>query len=523
MIESEPEPAWLAELETRRLAQLRMGGEEAIARQHDMGKQTARERLDDLLDRRSFVELGRLTGKGEYDERGRLTGFQPANAIVGTGRIGRQKVCVSADDYTIRAGSSEATNAEKWIYAERMALAYRMPLVRLVDSAGGSVRLLQTMQATKIPEYTNWPSMELLQTVPVVGVAMGACAGLGALKVLSSHFSIMVRDTSQVFAAGPPVVKQAYGIEIEKNELGGYQVHRKNGLVQNEAVDEKDALDQVRRFLSYLPGNIYRVPPVTDSEDDPGRVEDWLKNAIPENSRKTYKPRKILEAVFDQSSLFEIGRYYGGSVITCLARLNGYPVGVIANNPAVGGGAMNSAAALKMERFTGLCSRFHLPVVNFVDQPGNATGPDAELEGTLMGAVRVGEALADCRSPWVSIILRRCFGLAGALHGPKENGALNHRFAWPTARWGSIPIEGGVMAAHKAEISEADDPERKRLEIEEFYHNLASPYRTAERFGILDVIDPRETRGLLCDWIEDVWEVIETDTRVCSLHSGRRG
>jgi len=505
------EPTWLEELEKRRETQLAMGGAQAIARQHKMGKQTARERLDFLLDEGSFLELGRMTGKGSYDEQGCLTEFQPANAIIGSGRISGHKVCVSADDYTIRAGSSEATNADKWIYAERKALAYRMPLIRLVDSAGGSVKLLRQMQATKIPEYPQWPSIELLDIVPVVGVAMGACAGLGALKVLSSHFSVMVRDTSQVFAAGPPVVKQAYGIDIHKNDLGGYKVHRKNGLIHNEAKDEADALSQVKAFLSYLPRNIYRLPPVSESQDSPSRVEDWLKEAIPENSRKIYKPRKILEAVFDLGSLFEIGKFYGGSVVCVLARLNGHPVGVIANDPKVGGGAMNNAAALKMERFIKLCDQFHLPVVNFVDQPGNATGPEAELNGTLMGAIRVADALARCRSPWVSILIRRCFGLAGSLHGPKENGALNHRFAWPTARWGSIPVEGGVMAAYKQEILEAEDPAAKQKEIEAIYHNLGSPFRTAERFGVLDVIDPRETRGLLCDWVEDAREVAETD------------
>ena len=505
------EPSWLLELESRRAAQLNLGGADAIAKQHSMGKLTARERVGHLLDNDSFRELGRMTGSGQYDDLGQYKGMEPANAIMGTGRINGSKVSVSADDYTIRAGSSEATNSDKWIYAERMALAYRMPLIRLVDSAGGSVKLLLKMQATKIPEYPNWPSAELLNTVPVVGVAMGACAGLGAVKVLSSHFSVMVRDTSQVFAAGPPVVRQAYGIEIDKNDLGGYRVHRRSGLVQNEAADEIEALDQARRFLSYLPRNIYRLPTVTESEDCPNRIEDWLKNAIPEDRRKIYKPRKIIEAIFDLGSVFEIGKHYGGAIITSLARLNGHPVAVIANDPKVGGGAMNNTSALKMERFIKLCSQFHLPVVNFVDQPGNATGPDAELSGTLMGAIRVGEALERCRAPWVSILIRRCFGMAGALHGPKENGSLNHRFAWPTARWGSIPIEGGVMAAHKQEINDAEDPIAKREAMEQYYHNMASPFRTAERFGVLDVIDPRETRSVLCDWVEDAREVVETD------------
>jgi acetyl-CoA carboxylase carboxyltransferase component len=169
---------------------------------------------------------------------------------------------------------------------------------------------------------------------------------------------------------------------------------------------------------------------------------------------------------------------------------------------------MTTQAAYKMERHVNLCSLFGLPIVNFVDQPGNQTGVEAEIGGTLLGATRVGQALNECKSPWMSILIRRCFGMAGALHAPKYGEALNLRYAWPSARWGSIPIEGGVMAAHKSEIDAAPDPLAKRAELEAFYLNMTSPFRTAEKFGILDIIDPRETRGILCDWIEDAWDLV---------------
>ena len=181
---------------------------------------------------------------------------------------------------------------------------------------------------------------------------------------------------------------------------------------------------------------------------------------------------------------------------------------------------MTLQAAYKMERHTKLCSLFGLPVVNFVDQPGNATGLEAELAGTLLGATRVGEALAECRSPWVSILMRRCFGMAGALHGPKGGDRLNHRFAWPSARWGSIPIEGGVMAAHKAEIEAAPDPAAKRTELEAHYVAMTSPFRTAEKFGVLDIIDPRETRRALCDWVDDAWYVVRGDLPLRAAAAG---
>lgn len=516
----EPAGAWedeLRELALRRQQALAMGGSDALAKLHAKGHLDARQRLDLLLDKGSFQEMGCLTGKGHYDAEGQFTRLDPSNSIIGTGRMDGRKVALSADDFSIRAGSSEASVADKWIYIERLAHQLRMPLVRLVDSAGGSVKLLMQLGGTKIPGYSSWPANEILKTVPVVGVALGSCAGLGAIKVLSSHFSVMVRGQAQVMAAGPHVVRQAYAQEVDKNDLGGHTVHRKSALVHNEADDEADALAQVRRFLSYLPRSVYHLAPVTTPQDDPWRADDWLKDAIPRDRRKIYDPRKILSAVMDADSVFEIGRYQGGSVITALARLNGIPVGVIANDPKVQGGAMTLQAAYKMERHAKLCSLFGLPVVNFVDQPGNQTGLEAEEDGTLLGALRVGDALHECKSPWVSILIRRCFGMAGALHGPKYGEALNLRYAWPSARWGSIPIEGGVMAAHKAEIDAALDPAAKRAELEAFYLNMTSPFRTAEKFGVLDIIDPRETRSILCDWVEDAWEVV----KVNHIHAGR--
>jgi len=504
----------LADLAERRRLAEKMGGEEAIAKQHERGKLTARERIDTLLDGGTFREIGALTGKVTYDDEGRMTDFLPSNAIIGTGLVNGRKVCISADDFTIRAGSSESTNSDKWVYAERMAFEFKMPLVRMVDTAGGSVKILDKTKSTKIPGYPTWPVVPLLSTAPVVGIAMGACAGLGAVKVLASHFSVMVNTTSQVFAAGPPVVKQAFGVDVDKEDLGGYRVHsRKTGVVDNEATDERDALTQARRFLSYLPRNVWEAPPVVDSSDSPDRVEDWLKDVIPRDRRKVYDPRKIVAAVCDRDSIFEIGRYHGGSVITCLARLKGIPVGVMASDPRVSAGAMTPIAANKVERFVELCETFHLPIVNFVDQPGNMTGLEAELGGTLLGALRVLKAIERSRTPWVSIIVRRAFGLAGGMHGRKhghDGRSINHRFAWPSARWGSIPIEGGVAAAYRRDIEAAEDPAARRAELEEHYTRLASPLRTAEQFGVLDIIDPRETRAVLCDWVDDAWAVVKT-------------
>ena len=283
--------------------------------------------------------------------------------------------------------------------------------------------------------------------------------------------------------------------------------------MHNEATDEADALRQVRQFLSYLPRSAHRLPDRATPTDDPQRADDWLKDAIPHDRRKIYDPRRILNALFDRDSVFEIGRYQGGSVITALARLDGWPVGVLCSDPKVAGGAMTTAAAWKTERHAKLCDTFGLPMVNLVDQPGNATGPEAELAGTLLGAVRVVTTIEKVRIPWMSIIMRRAFGMAGGMHAPKTFPALNYRFAWPSARWGSIPIEGGVEAAHKTEIEASADPEATRAALQARYQRLGSPFRTAEQFGILDIIDPRETRSLLCDWAGDAREVLDNERR----------
>ncbi len=502
--------SWEREVEEiarrRRLAE-RMGGEENVARHHRAGKLTARERVDRLLDAGSFREIGTLTGHAVYDEQGELKDFTPANVVIGQGRIEGRRVVVSAEDFTVRGGSSEATNSDKWIWAERLALEMRQPLIRLVDTAGGSVKLLEKMGATKLPGYSTWPFTELLGFVPVVGVALGSVAGLGAFRVVCAHFSVMVKGTSQVFAAGPPLVEPATGERVGKEELGGYLVHtRGSGVVDNEADSEEDAFAQTRRFLSFLPSNVFESPPRVETDDDPGRTEEELLSIIPRNRRKTYDPRRLLELVFDKDSLFEMGRYQGRSVVAVFGRLNGYPVGVTINDTRHFGGGMTASAAEKMIRFVDLCDSFHLPIVSFTDQPGVVVGVPAEKAGTIRLAVRALQAIDQSRTPWAAIIIRRAYGVAGASYGRQRD--LNIRYAWPSARWGSLPIEGGVLAAHKREIEDSADPEARRRELEEYYDRLQSPFRTAERFGVLDIIDPRETRPLLCDWVEQAYAVL---------------
>lgn len=510
------EPVWapeLAELATRRRYAERMGGEENVARQHDSGRMTARERITDLLDAGSFREIGGLTGNAHYADDGELLDVQPKNIVVGKGRVGARPVAVSADDFTVRGGSSEATSPEKWQFIERWAVESHSPLVRLVDAAGGSIKLLEKAQSTKIPGYPQWPVNDLLATVPVAAAAMGPCAGFGGVRVIMSHFSVMVAGSSQVFAGGPHVVTPGVGQTIDKEDLGGAAIHaRGSGVVDNEAASESDALAQIRVFLSYLPSSVFELPPCADPTDSPNRREEMLASIIPRDRRKPYAVRHIIEAVLDQKSVFEIGRYQGRSTVAVLGRLNGRPVGLTANDPMHLGGAMTAEASEKITRFVDMCDTFHIPVINLMDQPGVYVGRQAEERGTIRKALRARMAIGQVSVPWCTFFLRRAFGVGGGAYGPQHHAYV--RYAWPSAQWGSIPVEGGVEAAYRKDIAAADDPDQRRAELIDRYHRLESPFRTAERFGIEEIVDPRDTRPLLCEWIEEAYRVLPTQLGV---------
>ena len=229
------------------------------------------------------------------------------------------------------------------------------------------------------------------------------------------------------------------------------------------------------------------------------RRDDELISIIPRDRRRAYDVRRILNLVFDRDSFFEIGHYYGRPVVAGLARLDGYPVGVIANDPRQGGGAPNAPACDKMIRLVDLCDTFHIPVVNFVDNPGFLIGSAAERAGTVRAGARALVAVYQATMPWISILIRRCYGVAGAGHGNAQ--ALNLRYAWPSGDWGSLPIEGGVQAAYKRDIEASPDPDARRREIETSLNRFRSPLRTAEAFGVEEIIDPRDTRPLLCEWV----------------------
>ena len=502
----------IEEIERRVEMAKQMGGAANVERQHSSGKLTIRERIEQLVDSDSFHEIGALAGKATYED-GRMISFVPSNYVMGTGRIDGRRVVVGGDDFTVRGGAADAAVGNKAGYAEKLARELRLPIIRLVDGTGGggSVKMLETMGRTYVPANPSWDIVvALMNEVPVVGACMGSVAGLGAVRVVTSHFSLMVKGTSQLFVAGPPVVERGVGQKVTKEELGGSHIHAHgSGAVDNEVESEDEAFAEIRQFLSYLPSNVWQVPPHWPGHDDPKRREEELISIIPRDRRQAYDARRLLSLVLDRYSFFEIGRYYGRPLVTGLARLDGYAVGVMANDPQQGGGGLDAPGSEKMTRFVDLCDTFHLPVVNFVDQPGFLIGTTAERAGTARYGARAMAAVYQATVPWVSIILRRVFGVAGAAHGNAQG--LNLRYAWPSGDWGSLPIEGGVMAAYRREIEAAPDPDARRREIEDMLGELRSPFRTAEGFGIEEIIDPRDTRSLLCEWVATAYERLPSE------------
>ncbi len=499
------------ELERRHALKEAMGGPEGIERQHRQGKLTVRERLDLLVDPGTFDEMGKLQGRATYDDQGALSGFTPVSSVRGLGKVNGRRVYVRGQDFTVRGGSARTDDGGVDIgHGHPDPTELMLPSVNLIDGAGGSVTEFSDLGRTYIPDGGQFERYcKVLNIAPVASAVLGPAAGGLAPIPCLSHFSVIAKGTGQVFPGGPPVVKAALGLDIDKEELGGHKVHtRISGVVDNVAEDEPAAIEQVKQFLSYLPDNVYEMPPRGDASDDPNRRDERLLSLIPRNKRRPYNPRVILEGVLDEGSFFEIAPDYGASRIIGLGRAHGYPVGVMTNNPNHRGGSMDVAAAEKSSRLVQLCDTFHIPMVVLMDDPGFLVGPMSEEQGIERAGSRLVYSIVNSKMPWISFICRQSFGLAGSLQfrpGPH----LFRRYAWVSGHWGSMHIEGGTSAAFRRVIESSPDPEAKRLELEETFQRISSPFRTAEASG-LDLIDPRDTRARLCDFVEMAQGVIKT-------------
>ena len=503
----------IEELRRRREFAAQMGGEAGVREQRRRGKLTVRERIELLADPGSFEEIGGLAGSATY-EGNALIDVKPSNMVVGLARLDGRPAVVTAGDFTVRGGASDASIGNKGGHAQDMAGDWRLPFIRLLDAAGGSVKTFEQIGRTYIPTNPVTPGIErLLCEVPIAAAVLGSVAGLPAVDSCLAHFNVMVKGISQVFPGGPPVVKAALGIDVSKEDLGDERSQVfDSGVIDNLAESEADAFAMIKRFLSYLPANVWQMPPRTETGDDPQRRDEALLSLIPRDKRRAYDPRKVLRAVLDADSFFEITPHFGRSRIVGLARVDGYPVGVMINDPRRLGGSMDVAAGTKVIRFLQLCDTFHLPMVYFADEPGFMVGPEQQRQGIVRAGAKMLCATLRTRMPWITVIIRQLYGVAGQCH--ERPSGMFKRVAWPSGHWGSMHIAGGVSAAYRRIIAEAEDPEAKRQEIEGRLEALASPFRTAEAFNIEDIIDPRETRPMVCNFVRMAQPVLETQLGV---------
>ncbi len=516
-----------------------------VVRQRNRDKLTCRERIALLLDKDSFREVGSLAGFATYDEDGNVAAFTPANHVGGWGKIAGRTAIVCADDFTSRGGHADGAIGSKSRHLDGLSLEMLAPSIRLLDgsSGGGSVATMVPQQqqsgdsdakesagAIKAgrPRVTGGGGSflpgelgsglytEQLFTVPVVNMLLGSVVGIGAAKAVLGHFSVMVRDISQLFVAGPPVVSHAMGYDISKEELGDWRIHCTNGSVDNLAESEEDAAAQTRRFLSYLPSSAYEAPAVLPpNPDDPAdRREEELFTLIPRSRTATFDMRKVIRLMADRDSFFEIGSLWGTDQITGFVRFNGHPLGVIASDSRhVNGGALTADGCDKLKRHIDLCDVFHIPLLNLVDNPGFAVGLEHEIAGTIRKGGEWMVAFAQIQVPIFTVIARRSFGVAGNNYAtPRARPCV--RVAWPAADTGGIPPEGGIEAAYKRQLAEAEDPIALRAEINARIESARGPVGPLNKFQIEEMIDPRDTRQLVCEWVETAYQIVSQPARL---------
>lgn len=514
-----------------------------VVRQRKRGKLTCRERIHLLCDKDSFREIGSLAGFASYDDDGCIDAFTPANHIGGWGKIEGRTAIVCADDFTSRGGHADGAIAEKSRYLDKLSLELKCPSLRLLDgsSGGGSVATMVPKQKKEgesaaqestgaiksgrprvaggggsfLPGHLGSSLYtKQLHTVPVVNLLLGSVVGIGAAKAVLGHFSVMVRDISQLFVAGPPVVQHAMGYEITKEDLGAWHIHCTNGSVDNLAESEEEAVAMTKRFLSYLPSSVYETPPCLPSSDSPNRREEELLTMIPRKRTTTFDIRKVINLIVDKDSFFEIGHLWGTDQVTGLVRCNGYPLGVIASDSRhANGGALTADGCDKLRRHIDTCDLFHIPILNLVDNPGFAVGLEHEMTGTIRKGGEWMIAFAQVNVPIFTVLMRRSFGVAGNNYAtPLESPSV--RIVWPAADVGGIPPEGGIEAAYKRQLAESDNPEALRAELYARIESARGSIGPLNRFEMEEMVDPRDTRRYVCEWVENAYRMISQPGRL---------
>src|SRR6516162_3663700 len=472
------------------------GGTERIAKQHEAGKLTARERLDLLLDPGSFVEFDRFVTHRSTDFGMQDQKVLGDGVVTGHGLVDGRKVFVFAQDFTVFGGSLSYAYAQKICKVMDLAMKVGAPVIGLNDSGGARIQ-------EGVESLAGYAEIFLRNTlasgvVPQISAVMGPCAGGAVYSPAITDFIIMARDTSYMFITGPDVIKTVTHEEVTKEDLGGALAHnQKSGVAHFAAENEQSSILLTRELLSYLPANNAEDPPVIPCEDDPFRSEESLRTLVPPNPNKPYDIKEVVRAVVDQHHFFEVHEHYARNIVVGFARLNGRPVGVVANQPAVLAGVLDISASVKAARFVRFCDCFNIPLVTFVDVPGFLPGTAQEWGGIITHGAKLLYAFAEATVPKVTVITRKAYGGAYDVMASKHIRA-DVNYAYPSAEIAVMGPEGAVNIIFRNELTAAQDAvdERVRL-VAEYREKFANPYKAAELGYIDEVIQPEQTRPRL--------------------------
>jgi acetyl-CoA carboxylase carboxyltransferase component len=489
------------ELRERRAAARLGGGQEKIDRQHAAGKLTARERIDLLVDTGTFTELG-IHGGIHHAVRGLEGKDAPADGVItGYGRVDGRFAAVAAYDFTVMAGSIGATGELKVARLRELALTKRMPFVWLLDSAGARV---QEAVGSLFAGTGDLFREEVVASgvIPQVAALMGPCAAGTAYIPGLADFVPMVRGRGSMALAGPHLVRAAVGEDVTQEQLGGSRMHcRVSGVGDLEVADDEECIARIKQYLSFLPSHCEQAPPVRATSDPVDRMDEALLDVLPASNRQPYDMYEVIRRIVDDGDWLDLKPQFARSIITCLARMGGRPVGIVASQPRRLGGILDNDSADKAARFVTLCDAFAIPLVFLVDVPGFMVGTKVEAGGIIRHGAKLLYAVAAATVPKITVVLRKAYG-AGyyVMNGRAYEPDLI--VAWPTAEISVMGAEGAVEIVFRRAVEEADDPAAKKAELIAAYRELIDVYIAARNAMIDDVIDPRETRPAIIRALE---------------------
>lgn len=489
-------PSTLERLRRLNEEALHPAGMEAEERQHQRGKLTARERLDLLLDPGSFVELDRFATHRSTDFGLAERKFLGDGVVTGYGAVDGRKVFVFSQDFTVLGGSLGEVFAEKICKVMDLAMKMGAPIIGINDSGGARIQ----EGVVSLGGYAEifWRNVMASGVVPQISIIAGPCAGGAVYSPAITDFIFMVRDISYMFITGPDVVKTVTGEDVTFEQLGGASTHAtRSGVAHFAATCEEEVFEEVRALLAYLPANNLEDPPWIAPEDDPERESDLLRDIIPESATKPYDMQDVICEVVDGGEFLEVQGRYAQNIIVGFARLGGYPVGIVANQPKHLAGVLDIASSEKAARFVRFCDAFNIPVLTFVDVPGFLPGTAQEYGGIIRNGAKLLYAFAEATVPKLTVITRKAYGGAYDVMASKHIRA-DVNLAWPTAEIAVMGPDAAVKIIHRREIAAATNPDQRTQELIADYSNrFANPFIAAQRGYVDDVIEPQTTRPVL--------------------------